>query len=129
MFLRGGAVSFLLESGMGDGRAPATGTEDYVGEGASIVRRGALLSGQQDRPQAWLLSEGKIPRRRTALEVSISRLKTTPLGCGTNPLLAQPLPQTAGQLRKNRGQQQRSTATGRRPYLLETDYLYLRISS
>ena len=51
------------------------------------------------------------------------------MGGGTNPLLAQPLPQAAGQLRKDRGQLHGSATTRRCSYLLETNYCYLRISS
>ena len=41
-----------------------------------------------------------------------------------NPLLAQPLPQAAGQLRKDRGQLHGSATTRRCSYLLETNYCY-----
>ena len=45
----------LAESGIGDDRPPAMGTEDYKGERASIVLRGLLLI----RKRAWVMREGR----------------------------------------------------------------------
>ena len=53
MFLGDAPVSFLLESGIGDHRPPAMGTEDYQGKGASIVRRDLLLI----RNRAWVMTD------------------------------------------------------------------------
>ena len=75
------------------------------------------------------ISAREITRRRAAHQVSLPGLETSPLGGGKNPLLAQPIPQTPGQLREDRGQLYRLDATGRSPYLLEADRIYLRISS
>jgi hypothetical protein len=51
------------------------------------------------------------------------------MGGGANPLVAEPLPQTAGELRENRGQLRCSFVASRRHDLLETNNFYLRIIS
>jgi hypothetical protein len=57
------------------------------------------------------------------------RLQGAPAGCGTDPFPAQPLPQTACQLRKNRGRLCRSSNPRRGSNPREEGYIDLRISS
>jgi len=63
-------------------------------------------------------------QRGSPRQTYATRLQSPPLGGGTEPLLAQPLPQTSRQLRENRSQLCCPTFFSRRPDLLETDNHY-----